>query len=113
MRLIDADDLEKRIKDTTCYSFVCNGYDGRIGCSGCDTYNILKTIDDAPIVDPVKHGHWIVIKGSNGKDYDLCSVCAHTQEITGVKNYCAVCGAKMEPEIADFNEIETWNRTGG
>lgn len=41
-------------------------------------------------------GKWILVKGSNGKDYHKCSECLHTQEITGVKNYCAVCGIKME-----------------
>lgn len=42
-----------------------------------------------------EQGEWILVKGSNGKDYHKCSKCLHTQEITGVKNYCAVCGAKM------------------
>lgn len=82
MRLIDADALEPERISTN--------YDGFIEC-----YSV-EEIENAPTIDPVKHGHWIVIKGSNGKDYDLCSVCAHTQEITGVKNYCAVCGAKMD-----------------
>lgn len=41
-------------------------------------------------------GEWILVKGSNGKDYHKCSKCLHTQEITGVKNYCAVCGARMK-----------------
>ena len=40
-------------------------------------------------------GEWILVKGSNGKDYHKCSKCLHTQDITGVKNYCAVCGAEM------------------
>lgn len=43
-----------------------------------------------------KTGRWMLVKGSNGKDYHKCSECLHTQEITGVKNYCAVCGARME-----------------
>ena len=41
-------------------------------------------------------GEWILVKGSNGKDYHKCSKCLHIQEITGVKNYCAVCGARMK-----------------
>lgn len=47
-----------------------------------------------------KNGEWILVKGSNGKDYHKCSECLHTQDITGVKNYCAVCGADM---IGDEN----------
>jgi hypothetical protein len=48
-----------------------------------------------------KIGKWILAKGSNGKDYHKCSECLHTQEITGVKNYCAVCGADMRGEQDD------------
>ena len=50
--------------------------------------------DDLILVKGSK-GEWILVKGSNGKDYHKCSECLHTQEITGVKNYCAVCGAEM------------------
>lgn len=46
--------------------------------------------------EPVRHGKWIYVKGSNGKDYRKCSECLHTQEITGLLNYCPVCGARME-----------------
>ena len=46
--------------------------------------------------DDAEQGEWILVKGSNGKDYHKCSKCLHTQEITGVKNYCAVCGARMK-----------------
>lgn len=45
-----------------------------------------------------KKGEWILVKGSNGKDYHKCSECLHTQDITGVKNFCAVCGADMRGE---------------
>jgi hypothetical protein len=45
-----------------------------------------------------KKGEWILVKGSNGKDYHKCSECLHTQDITGVKNYCVVCGADMRGE---------------
>ena len=52
----------------------------------------IKKLPSAQMV----HGHWIYCKGSNGKDYRKCSVCLHTQEITGVLNYCPICGAKMD-----------------
>lgn len=50
---------------------------------------------EALSADAVK-GEWILVKGSDGKDYHKCSKCFHTQDITGVKNYCAVCGAIMK-----------------
>ena len=42
-----------------------------------------------------KKGHWIQCKSTNNRDVVKCSNCLHTQEICGVKNYCAVCGADM------------------
>lgn len=56
---------------------------------------LLKMAKKALSADVVQ-GEWILVKGSNGKDYHKCSKCLHTQEITGVKNYCAVCGARMK-----------------
>ena len=41
-------------------------------------------------------GKWIPCKGSNGKDYRKCSRCFHMQDITGLLNYCPICGARME-----------------
>ena len=61
----------------------------------------LYTEDGCPTTveaEPVRHGKWIDVKGSNGKDYRKCSECLHTQDITGLLNYCPVCGAKMEGE---------------
>lgn len=55
----------------------------------------LATVNEQP---ERKKGKWILVKGSNGKDYHKCSECLHTQEITGIKNYCAVCGADMRGE---------------
>ena len=68
----------------------------------CDAIGGFCTSINAPICDAFHklveavQGEWILVKGSNGKDYHKCSKCLHTQEITGVKNYCAVCGAKMK-----------------
>lgn len=61
------------------------------------TFAYEYDIQNSPTVDaiPVVHGHWIYCKGSNGKDYRKCSVCLHTQEITGVLNYCPICGTRM------------------
>lgn len=67
------------------------------------TEDIVVTLDEEAYEIGYTHGQmadrpqgeWILVKGSNGKDYHKCSKCFHTQEITGVKNYCAVCGADM------------------
>ena len=56
---------------------------------------LIMAVNDDSAQPERKKGKWILVKGSNGKDYHKCSKCLHTQEITGVKNYCAVCGADM------------------
>lgn len=58
----------------------------------------LKDVEKMIKELPPEYGYWILIKGSDGKDYHKCSECSHTQEITGIKNYCAVCGAAMRGE---------------
>ena len=71
----------------------CIQHDGFIHTHRFDKAN--QIILDALSAEAVP-GEWILVKGSNGKDYHKCSKCLHTQEITGVKNYCAVCGARMK-----------------
>ena len=97
MRLIDADLLKGQMES------VCMGI-----MAGTDSYGApLKTIDNAPTVDPVKHGHW-TDNGHIGKRR-WCSECggiAFEQyddyglaEVTE-SDYCPHCGAKMD-------EVET------
>lgn len=67
----------------------------RTGASWADGYeSAIEILEELPSAER-KKGRWILVKGSNSKDYHKCSQCLHTQEITGVKNYCAVCGAEM------------------
>lgn len=54
-----------------------------------------KTLNNLPSAER-KHGEWVTVKGSNGKDYRKCTNCLHTQEITGLLNYCPICGADMK-----------------
>lgn len=85
--LISRQAAVKAVEDLpNCY----NGYS--------DTYDkacIIGLLEELPPAQERKKGEWILVKGSNGKDYHKCSECLHTQDITGVKNYCAVCGADM------------------
>lgn len=61
-------------------------------------------ISEIPAADvrPVVHGEWLDCKGSNGNDYRKCSKCLHTQEITGLLNYCPVCGTDMREQEKDI-----------
>lgn len=70
--------------DIECYFCPFGDRDGGTEC------NLKKLIEDAPTVDPVKHGHWI-----NGNWAIRCSVCGYDMP-WAVRNYCPNCGAKMD-----------------
>lgn len=98
MRLIDADAL----RETMYHEAFETDTDMQKWDSGCwIRYKMFEdALKDAPTIEaePTRHGKWIDVKGSNGKDYRKCSECLHTQDITGLLNYCPICGAKMEGE---------------
>ena len=92
MRLIDADLLKGQMES------VCMGI-----MAGTDSYGApLKTIDNAPTVDPVKHGHWVEVQRIHEKDHTAiceCSLCGDTVWVYDGQrawNYCPNCGAKMD-----------------
>lgn len=88
MRLIYADDFERRIME-----------ENEI-CEDC-AYIVVNLLDDAPTVDamPVVHGHWdcIDVDGNVWR----CSVCGEDWMLSnGTPNennmhYCTACGAKL------------------
>lgn len=97
MRLIDADAL--------IFALVTQDYSGSPeSLEDWTPQDITKAeitdIEHAPTIEaePVRYGKWIECKGSDGKDYRKCSECLHTQNITGLLNFCPVCGAKMDLE---------------
>lgn len=66
-------------------------------------------INNAPSVDPVKHGHWICEYDRELGETDItCSVCHDTRTVNGCyvsykgeslyhdDNFCPYCGAKMD-----------------
>lgn len=52
-------------------------------------------------VRPVVRGRWEFVKGSNGKEYMVCSECRVQQDLTGVFTYCPNCGADMRGGSGD------------
>ena len=67
---------------------------------------VIERIDNAPTVDPVKHGHWIEVQRIHEKDHTAiceCSLCGDTVWVYDGQrawNYCPNCGAKMD-EVED------------
>lgn len=46
-------------------------------------------------VRPVVRGRWEFVKGSNGKEYMVCSECRVQQDLSALFTYCPNCGAIM------------------
>lgn len=90
MRLIDADELKK-----TFHTFF--GGVSHAVISG-------RLIDEAPTVDPVKHGRWESYTNEEDRGFHYCSECGQQafnyledetiEEV--LSNCCPHCGAKMD-----------------
>ena len=65
---------------------------------------VLKT---CPTVDPIKHGHWILIYEVPSGNYFKCSECNHDvflksgRKVSDDYRYCSGCGARMDGDAND------------
>lgn len=50
-------------------------------------------IDNAPTIDPVRHGYW---KETDDPMFRACSVCGYLEYECNEGNYCPECGALMD-----------------
>lgn len=94
MNLIDVDELKEKEQYIPCGN-------------GLLFHGVTAaTIDAMPVVDarPVVLGRWEFVKGSNGKEYMVCSECRVQQDLTGVFTYCPNCGALMVWEEEATND---------
>lgn len=99
-RLIDANNLIQKLRGNVLVDV---------------TTELEKEIENAPTIDPVKHGKWIektwhsrggyrYLKCECGKEHciekpiddivDICSECGKINEAS-FRNYCPNCGARM------------------
>lgn len=87
MRLIDADELIKRLKKDPLFPLI-------------EQYNISGVIEKAPTIEaePVKHGRWECESDLETYTIWRCSECGIGFEHTSP--YCRYCGAKMGGEEA-------------
>ena len=92
MRLIDADALKKQMCDE-CFGGNCG--------NRCPEWHLMN---DAPTVDPFKHGHWINTNEGiwNAVEVLKCSVCGEIDNrMYRSDAYCPNCGAKMDERRED------------
>ena len=107
-RLTDLDALivefKKRCRGECCCCTEDYCGSGNDGC-GC------RVIDDAPTVDPVKHGHWVEVQRIHETDHTAiceCSLCGDTVWVYDGQrawNYCPTCGAKMDEVVKDGTDV--------
>lgn len=86
MRLIDADELEK--KKYSYFSHKTAKYRQVVFMGDVDH---MPTIDAVPVV----HGRWLFGTTMN-REWMKCSECLVSQTPTGVFSYCPNCGARMD-----------------
>lgn len=75
---------------------------GANGMGNTDAYEAIteciRVIEQAPTIDPVKHGKWIKIEGMSSDYY--CSECEQKwwTPFPEEMHYCPNCGARMDKE---------------
>lgn len=87
MRLIDADALEQKFSTTRHY------------LTKDLVLDAVYEINKAPIIDPVKHGHWIDTVADGWFKCSNCGEPAISDCGNEKHNYCPNCGAKMDGEL--------------
>lgn len=92
MRLIDADALTEELKGA-----IERNHEYHMVVIDND----FKTlIDDAPIIEPVRHGRWILTETALN-EYANCSECGAQVMSDEAWHYCPNCGAKMGGDADD------------
>lgn len=92
MRLIDADALLETRWDADCR------------CGFVQVVDV-GSIEEAPTIDPIKHGKWHdVYLISPQSQVQICSCCSNVtvMNVGHIFYYCPLCGAKMD--LGEENE---------
>lgn len=55
---------------------------------------VVNIINDAPTIDPVKHGRWNAVGKNHYTQINKCSACGASYDF--ISNFCPSCGAKMD-----------------
>lgn len=93
MRLIDADNLKKTLRDWVRDHWIDVFAGGWCGSEFNQMIDDEDTVDVAPAV----HAHWI----TTGDTLKKCSNCGYDFMPTSLQHYCPCCGAKMDEETKD------------
>ena len=89
--------MNKYINREAAIRALLNDYPEQVKYSREDAADCIRYMDAAD-VEPVRHGEWEIVVGSNGNEYMVCTCCRVSQDLTGVFTYCPNCGAKMDGE---------------
>ena len=104
-RLIDADALVDAIKNRIEEDREIYPNFSRFSRVGMRI--VISIIKKQDTVDPVKHGHWILIYEVPSGNYFKCSECNHDvflksgRKVSDDYRYCSGCGARMDGDAND------------
>lgn len=90
MRLIDGDALWDKAYEVW-------GFEADAG----DTSIFMDMITNAPTIDPMKHGMWVIKEHDKDfpENFAHCSICGFpVGRWWGQDNYCPNCGARMDAD---------------
>ena len=85
-RLVDVDKLKDEVENIFWYEDE-------------DMCKVLDLLDQAPTIDPVKHGYWK--EADSGSSFWRCSECNYGVSAWNNTRYCPNCGAKMDKEVTE------------
>ena len=95
MRLIDANALIKVIQQN---DYMLTAKHNSMA-PGMFTSGIRQAVDESQTIDPVRHGKWLSVCGCIVR----CDLCRN--ESAGETNYCPNCGAKMDLDGKDEDNV--------
>ena len=105
MRLIDADELRKRMSVSEEFLQSDYPYDDYTRGYADSRLVALDAISFSPTIDAkiVKHGHWI----DDGESKFICSACNKgIYRWFGRQDYCPRCGAVMDEKECEQNATD-------
>lgn len=102
VRLIDVDKLIDDIKKSGINKLSKGGDEVELTNFVKGLGEAIKIADTACVIDPVKHGNWILDETIKNPRYQIktCSLCGCRANGNSF-NYCPNCGAKMSDNVSD------------
>lgn len=103
MRLIDAD---KAKAELLAIAETIPAWPGFFDGIRSGYQSAADRLDTMPVVEERKHGHWIELEPDKYGNFIQCSVCDSKFGLYSKDNYCQACGAIMENNGDDDDDLQ-------